>query len=486
MLWQQKVLIGMNTLQVFLNKHVRRVKPSPLLGLTKKVQIESLDLEAQGVGRLPADDLHTPNKVVFIPGALPGEVVDYEITQNKSNFQKGKLTKIERQAVFRRQPRCPWYETCGGCTMQHLDSRAQLAFKQRALEDQLWHIGQVRADVLDRPISGPDWAYRYRTRLSVVNRSIKKGTVLVGFHEPQNRYVTDMTSCEVLPKKWSDLLPMLRTLVMDLSIRDRIPQIELAMGGDRDHLMTAMVIRHLLPLSEPDQVVLVDFALKHDLWIWTQSHGPESVKPFYPLTGELSYSLPEFGITIPFGPTEFTQINHTMNQVLVGRAVRFLKISPSDRVLDLFCGVGNFTLPIATLAQEVVGIEGSDELCRRAQSNSIKNHLGSKTHFKNINLFEVDATEIASWGAFEKWLIDPPRDGAFALVQALQQLHLAGQIHYLPQRIVYISCNPSTLARDAGVLVNQIGYRLVHAGILNMFPNTSHVESMAVFERIKQ
>lgn len=462
---------------------MRRSKPSPLLGIQKSLQIHALDLDAQGIGRLPEDDPHTPNKVVFIPGALPGELVDYQITQDKSKFQKGKLLNIHHPAVFRRKPACEWYGQCGGCTMQHLDSKAQLAFKQRALEDQLWHIGQVKPMMILSPIAGPDWQYRYRTRLSVVNRSIKKGTVLVGFHEPQNRYVTDMTSCEVLPKEWSNLLPHLRTLVMDLSVRDRIPQIELAMGGHKHALTTAMVIRHLLPFTDQDQAILIRFAKEHQVWIWTQAQGPETVKPFYPLEGELTYTLPEFGIVMPFGPTDFTQINHAMNQVLVGRALRLLGIGPAERILDLFCGIGNFTLPIATLAKEVMGIEGSVDLCRRAKENAMKNHLGEKVSFKAMNLFEVEEQHFLEWGKFDKWLIDPPRDGAFAVVNALHTLKQNGQESLLPKRIVYVSCNPSTLARDAGVLVNQVGYELSQVGIFNMFPHTSHVESMAVFDR---
>ena len=464
---------------------LRHSKPSPLQGIQKSIRIHSLDLEAQGVGRLPDDDEHTPGKVVFVSGALPGELVQYEITQNKSKFQKGRLIEIRQPAIFRRQPHCQWYGNCGGCTMQHLDSKAQLAIKQKVLEDDLWHLGKVKADTLMAPIAGPDWGYRYRTRLSVVNRSIKKGTVLVGFHEPQNRYVSDMTSCDVLPIQWSMLLPHLRTLVMDLSVRDRVPQIELAMGDEDGQLQTAMVLRHLLPLTQEDQYMLISFAKQHHLWMWTQSHGPESVKPLYPISSQLRYSLPEFGVEMLFHPTDFTQVNHSMNQVLVGRAIRFLEIQAQDRVLDLFCGIGNFTVPIATMAHEVVGIEGSDELCQRALVNATHNQMSAKMHFLTQNLFEVTLEDLAQWGTFDKWLIDPPRDGAYAIVNALKEAYLSkGEFLKLrPQRIVYVSCNPATLARDAGVLVHEAGYELDKAGIFNMFPHTSHVESMAVFYR---
>jgi 23S rRNA (uracil1939-C5)-methyltransferase len=321
----------------------------------------------------------------------------------------------------------------------------------------------------------------------VVNRSIKKGTVLVGFHEPQNSYVADMTSCEILPQQWSQLLPELRKLVMALSIRDRIPQIELAMAEQSTQSNTSMVLRILLPLTQEDEEILIAFAKKHHIWIWTQTHGPETVKPFYPLTGELFYDLPEFGIRIPFQPTDFTQVNHSMNQVLVGKAIRLLEIAPHERVLDLFCGIGNFTLPLATMAREVLGIEGSAVLCERAQKNALSNSVTAALSFLEMNLFTVTVEHLKAWGYFEKWLIDPPRDGAYALVQALRDAHQSKDVEnlqLLPQRIVYVSCNPATLARDAGVLVNEAGYELSHAGIMNMFPHTSHVESIAVFKRL--
>ena len=446
-----------------------------------------MDLEAQGIARLSSDDEHSPNKVIFVAGALPGERVEFQITQDKSKFLKAKLTQIYKPAIYRRTPQCPWYGNCGGCTMQHLDSKAQIALKQRVLEDQFKHLGKVKPSTMLRPVAGPDWGYRYRARLSVVNRSIKKGTVLVGFHEPQNSYVADMTSCEILPQQWSQLLPELRKLVMALSIRDRIPQIELAMAEQSTQGNTSMVLRILLPLTQEDEEVLIAFAKKHHIWIWTQTHGPETVKPFYPLTGELFYDLPEFGIRIPFQPTDFTQVNHSMNQVLVGKAIRLLEISPHERVLDLFCGIGNFTLPLATMAREVLGIEGSAVLCERAQKNALSNSVPAALRFLEMNLFTVTVEHLKAWGYFEKWLIDPPRDGAYALVQALRDAHQSKDVEnlqLLPQRIVYVSCNPATLARDAGVLVNEAGYELSHAGIMNMFPHTSHVESIAVFKRL--
>ena len=465
----------------------KRFSRSPLIGQFRQVQIDALDIEAQGIGRLPNPEDDSSGKVVFVKGALPGEEVRYEITQDKSRFQKGLVREILHAAVYRCQPRCSWYGNCGGCTMQHIDSRAQIAIKQRVLEDNLEHIGKVKPQTMMQPIHGPEWEYRYRARLSVVNRSIKKGTILVGFHEPQNRYVSDMTSCEVLPQMWSDLLVPLRNLVMSLSVRNRVPQIELALGepsAPGAQAITAMVLRHLLPLSAADEHCLKEFAILHGLWIWTQAQGAESVQPFYPLSGELFYTLPEFLIRIPFVPTDFTQVNHAMNRVLVGRAIRLLDAPKNARVLDLFCGIGNFSLPLGRVVGEVLGIEGSRSLCLRARDNAVVNQLEKKVYFVEQNLFEVSPKDIASWGTAPYWIIDPPRDGAFAIVNALAQIAQSDpNDQKLPKRIVYISCNPATLARDAGVLVNEAGYQLSQVGIMNMFAHTSHVESMALFIR---
>ena len=465
---------------------MRKKSISPLLGQKKSVEIYAIDLEANGIGRLPEDDPHAPGKVVFINGAMIGEKVTYAITQDKSRFQKGKINSIQSESFSRIKPRCEWYGNCGGCTMQHIDPRTQIAIKQRALEDNLRLIGRVTPQLIMRPIVSSDWGYRHRTRLSVVNRSIKKGTVLVGFHEPQNRYVSDMTSCEILPSEWSDLLVPLRELVMELSIRDRIPQIELSRGDASISRKSVMVIRHLLPFTETDEELLKKFSDQHGLWIWTQAQGVETTKPFYPIEGELFYTIPEFGLKLHYHPTDFTQVNHAMNQVMVKKAIELLVIDPKDRILDLFCGIGNFTLAIAKKAHQVLGIEGSHQLFERAKNNALINQVDHNTDWLEANLFDVTTNTIKSWGLASKWLIDPPRDGAFTLVNALAELGKsldANDHQFLPKRIVYVSCNPATLARDAEVLVHQAGYQLLQAGIMNMFPHTSHVESIAVFER---
>ena len=464
--------------------------------VTEPIKVEALDLDAQGIARLTpnAEELEQgqSGKVIFIKGALPTEMVTYTITSDKARFSKAKVREILKPAVFRADPKCKAFGVCGGCTMQHLDIRAQVAMKQRVLEDDLQHIAKVKPEEILRPMGGPTWEYRHRARLSAVNRSIKKGTVLIGFHEGKSGYVADMLACEILPKHVSDLLPEMRTLVMGLSIIDRMPQIEIAVGEPEDAQsedprkskpVTALVFRNLQPLSKEDERLMRDFADRHHVWIWLQPKGIETVAPFYPETGKLCYRLPEFEIEMPFKPADFTQVNHMMNRALVSRAIRLLEVKPTDRVLDLFCGIGNFTLPLARKAKQVLGIEGLESLTTRAKANAIHNGLVDKASFMQSDLFEVTTETIASWGKAERWLMDPPREGAMEICKSLAQLHLQ-QSNLLPERIVYVSCNPKTLARDVEILCHQAGYILSSAGIINMFPHTSHVESIAVFNRL--
>ena len=474
---------------------MRRGEKPVHIVVTEPVRVESLDLDAQGIARLtPNEDELAQGqggKVIFIQGALPTELVTYVVTREKARFSKAKVLDILKPAVFRAQPQCKAFGVCGGCTMQHLDIRAQVAMKQRVLEDDLKHIAKVVPEEILRPMGGPAWEYRHRARLSAVNRSIKKGTVLIGFHEGKSAYVADMTACEILPKHVSNLLPELRQLVMGLSIVDRMPQIEVAVGEPEDpnsddpkktKPVTALVFRNLLPLTLADEQLLRDFADAHQVWIWLQPKGIETVAPFYPLTGKLCYRLPEFEVEMPFKPADFTQVNHMMNRALVSRAIRLLDVQASDRVLDLFCGIGNFTLPLARRARTVLGIEGLESLTTRAKENALHNQLAQTASFMQSNLFEVTPETIASWEKAERWLMDPPREGAMEICQSLAQLHQQGS-ELPPKRIVYVSCNPKTLARDADILCHQAGYILASAGIINMFPHTSHVESMAVFER---
>ena len=439
------------------------------------IEISSLDSEARGVGHLPNDD-GSPGKVIFVEGALPGERVNYSTFKKKKNFEIANMSALLRESAMRVQPKCVHFGVCGGCSMQHLDASAQVAIKQRTLEDNLWHIGKVRAATLLRPVYGPTWGYRYRARLSVKHVK-KKGQVLVGFHERKSPFVADIRSCQILPPHVSAMLLPLRKLVASLSIIEQMPQIELAVGTT----VTALVLRIMAALTPDDEDKLRTFADQYQVQWWLQTKGPETATPFYPLGLALAYHLPEFGITMPFKPVDFTQVNHMINRVLVQRALRLLDAQAHERVVDLFCGLGNFTLALATRARRVVGIEGSQSLTERAQENAKLNGVAEKTEFSTRNLFEMTASEWIKLGPFDRMLIDPPRDGAQALCEALAALP-PDRLEYKPRRIVYVSCSPSTLARDAGILVHQAGYQLRFAGVVNMFPHTSHVESMAVFD----
>lgn len=440
-----------------------------------RLNIASLDMDARGVGHLTNED-GTQGKVVFVEGALPGEQVSFSSYKKKSSFEIAELTAIHKASSQRVVPRCEFFGNCGGCSMQHLEPAAQVAVKQRVLEDNLRHIGKVSPETMMRPIHGPTWGYRFRARLSVRNVH-KKGVVLVGFHEKKSRYVADMRSCQILPPHVSDLLLPLRELIASLTIVEQIPQIELAIGEGR----TVMVLRIMASLSADDELSLKQFADLHNIQWWLQTKGPDSAQPYYPENSDLHYLLPEFGVRMPFKPTDFTQVNHQINRVLVARALKLLSVDKGDRVADLFCGIGNFTLPIATLARQVVGVEGSSVLTERAMQNAEVNNLAGKVSFGTANLFEVTAEDFKRMGKFDRMLIDPPRDGAMAVCQALAEISRSNP-EMLPARIVYVSCSPGTLARDAGILVTQAGYRMSSAGVVNMFPHTSHVESMAVFD----
>ncbi len=443
------------------------------------LEVESLDLEGQGVAH--RTDGEGQGKVVFIEGALPTEIVQVSVSRKKNQWEQGQISALARESSQRVRPGCPHFGlhagACGGCKMQHLHPAAQVAAKQRVLEDNLWHLAKVKAECILRPVEGPAWGYRDRARLSV-RHVLKKGVVLVGFHERKSRYVADMQVCPVLPARISAMLLPLRALVAGMDQRDRLPQIELAAGD----AVTALVLRHLEPLTPADLQRLRDFGAEHAVQWWLQPKGPDTVHLLDEGGPLLAYGLPEFGITMPFKPTDFTQVNPHINQVLVGRALRLLAPQAQHRVIDWFCGLGNFTLPLATLSRQVLGIEGSQTLVARARDNAARNGLAERTQFEASNLFELDAEALRALGYADRWLIDPPREGAFALSKAVADLHAAGDWQG-PARIVYVSCNPATLARDAGLLVHQGGYRCSAAGVVNMFPHTAHVESMAVFDR---
>ena len=428
-------------------------------------QVESLDFEGHGVA-------HIDGKTIFIDGALPFETVEYSTYRKKPNFENAQAMAILKESFVRATPRCPHFGVCGGCSMQHMEFTAQVAAKQRVLEENLKRIGNVETETLLPALYGPAWNYRHRARLSA-RHVAKKGTVLVGFHEKRSSFICDMTECHILPERISKQLPALRELVMQLSIRERMPQIELAAG---DHV-DVLVFRNMDAITPADETLFRDYADKWNVQIWLQPKGPDTAHPLYPLDApQLSYSLPEFGITMPYKPTEFTQVNPQINRVMVERALKLLDPQPSERIADMFCGLGNFTLPIARSGATVLGMEGSQQLVARALENAQKNGLDRHTEFAVANLFEMTEDWLARLGPFDRMLIDPPRDGAMELVKSIPEV--GG-----PKRIVYVSCNPATLARDANVLVNVKGYKLKAAGVMNMFPHTAHVESMAWFEK---
>jgi 23S rRNA (uracil1939-C5)-methyltransferase len=422
--------------------------------------VSSLDLEGRGIVRVE------DGKTVFIEGALPFETVEYEVFREKSRYEQARLVRILKESPFRVAPRCPHFGTCGGCAMQHLAPEAQLAAKARALEDAFLHIGRIRPESLLPPSSGNPWGYRHKARFSV--RLVeKKGGVLVGFHERKSRYVADMHTCPVLHPKLSALLLPLRELLGGLSVRARLPQVEAAVGEDG----VALVLRTLDPLSEADKAALRAFADAHNVIFHLQPKGPETARRFYPEGSPfLHYGLPEFAVSMPFAPTDFTQVNHAMNRILLRRALRLLDPQPGEKIADLFCGLGNFSLPIARLGAQVLGIEGNAALVARARENAKANGIEG-IRFMAANLFDGLPTA----ERFDKLLVDPPREGAIEALKALPP-------DALPLRIAYVSCNPATLARDAAWLTGVAGYRLSTAGIVNMFPHTAHVESIACFD----
>jgi len=429
-----------------------------------QVQIESLDHDGQGVAR-------HEGKTIFVKGGLPGETVTCTLTRNKPSWAVAKVDDVLHAAAERVTPQCPHFGVCGGCSMQHADHRAQVAYKQRVLEDALWHIGRVRPEQVLSPIYAQPWGYRHRARLSA--RYVrKKGGSLVGFRERQSSYVTDMDSCEVLPPRVSLLIPALRQLIDGLSICEQLPQIELAIGDPE----IVLVFRVLAWPSEADQSLLRAFAEQQQVQVWLQPKGPDTAAPFWPLNPPaLRYSLPEYAVQFEFRPTDFTQVNHAVNQMLVRRALGLLQPQAGERVADFFCGLGNFTLPMVRLGAQAFGYEGSAELIARARQNAQANGLATQTEFAAINLFDAKACSALPSFAGGKVLLDPPREGAVELLKSF-----AGRE---PQRIVYVSCDPATLARDVGYLCGSLGYDLRAAGIANMFPHTSHVESIALLER---
>ena len=486
----------------------------------KHATIESLDQEGRGVA-------HVDGKTIFIDGALPSEQVTYQSIRIKPSYEVANVVEVLQASSERVTPKCPHYGLCGGCKLQHMDATAQVVAKQKMLEADLWHIGKVKAENMLPPLFGPTWGYRHKARLSVKYVQ-KKERVLVGFNEKGTRFVADMNSCEVLTPEVSALIAPLQSMIFELSIRDKLPQIELAVG---DGAGIVLILRIMDALNANDEALLKAFADDHKVQIWTQTKGPDTIKPFWPTNPPiLAYSLPEFDLNYPFKPNEFTQVNTAINQQMVSRAMQLLAPKQGEKIADFFCGIGNFTLPIARSGASVLGLEGLSNLVDRANESAALNKISNAT-FGVADLFKMTETSLADLnlkhGKFDKWLIDPPRDGASELVKSLadspmfRQAHherveashheqedasqneqenanskepntfkavrpelVEGQANNNPNLIVYVSCNPATLARDAGVLVNEKGYKLVSAGVINMFPHTAHVESIALFEKL--
>ncbi len=440
----------------------RRRKRKPLPTEPVQIEINSLSHDGRGVGRIEG-------KAVFVDAALPGETVMFQYTSKRSSLDEGRAVEVLNASADRVQPRCAQALICGGCSLQHLQPEAQIAMKQGVLLEQLQHFGELKPQEILEPMTGPYYGYRRKARLGV-KYVVKKDAVLVGFREKRNSFLAEIDQCHVLAEEIGLKFPEIKQLVLGLENRTSIPQIEVAKGDDG----IAIIVRHLQPLSEGDQADLLAFCQQNNLQLYLQPGGNDTVHKIWPEDGceRLSYQLPEFDLQMQFHPNDFTQVNQEINRKMIHQAVEFMELTESDRVLDLFCGLGNFTLPMARKAAHVVGVEGDDAMVVRGKENAQHNGID------NVEFYGADLTqpfEGQPWGTegFNKILIDPPRSGALEIVSKMTV--------FKPERIVYVSCNPATLARDAGELKKQ-GYKLLKAGVMDMFPHTTHVESIAVFE----
>lgn len=413
---------------------------------------------------------HIDDKATFIQGALPGETVEFRYTQVKRSHAEGQVTRVLNAAPERVPARCEHYEVCGGCSLQHMEPEAQILAKQQVLIDNLRQIGGVEAQQIWEPLRNQDpWGYRRKARLGVKHVP-KKGKVLVGFRERAGRYIAEMSHCDVLHPQVGSILPQLSEMIGQLSIRDKLPQIEMAMSDEQ----CVLIFRILDPLSDDDTQLLADFCAAHKTVPYVQPGGPDTVQPLKGEPIDLHYRLPDQGVELGFLPGDFTQVNTEINRQMVSRALDLLTPNDADQVLDLFCGVGNFTLPLATRAGRVTGVEGDAGLVARARDNAARNRL-SNTEFFTANLYESLDAEQWLTQRYNKALLDPPRSGAQQVLALLPKLGV--------ETLLYISCYPGTLARDAGELVKDHGYQLLGAGVMDMFPHTAHVESIALFQR---
>lgn len=446
----------------------RRRKRKQLDKTPREIDISSMAHDGRGVGR------DEEGKVVFVDYALPGEKVVFVPVENRKSFLFGSAVEVIEKSEHRVDPSCEVFGQCGGCVLQHLDENVQIKYKQEQLLENFKKIGSVQPESLLEPMTSESWGYRRRARLGA-KFVPKKGGMIVGFRERNSSFIQPTKQCEVLYPEVSAMLPSLRDTLEQISCNDRIPQVEISVADNA----TVMILRHLETLVQNDLDLLTAFARKNNVQLFLQPGNLKTVHPLYPKNPDaLFYEFPEFNIKVEFLPTDFIQVNGGINDQLVSQAINLLDIQPDDKVLDLFCGVGNFTLPLARKAQSVVGVEGDLALVERANHNTKLNQLDNlEFHFGDLFKEEMNAESHGDWmqSKFDKILLDPPRSGAAEMIKRLPDFGAS--------KVVYVSCGPATLARDAGVMVNQHGYKLTHAGVIDMFPHTAHVESIAVFER---
>ncbi|HUW53100.1 MAG TPA: 23S rRNA (uracil(1939)-C(5))-methyltransferase RlmD [Rhodanobacter sp.] len=430
--------------------------------------ITDLGHDGRGVARVDG-------KAVFVSGGLLGEQVLLRLRKRHRHFDEAEVVEVLTASPHRVEPRCRHFGACGGCSLQHMDAAAQIEAKQRVLAENFERIGKVAPQAWLPPLASEPWGYRRKGRLSVRNVE-KKGRVLVGFREESNpRFVADIQQCEVMHPALGPKIGLLAELLNGLQAASDIAQVEFAAGDDT----MALVFRHMQPLSDADRAALIAFGRQHALAIYLQPGGPGSVHPLWPEQPRLAFRIASgdarfADVELEFEPLDFVQVNAGMNQRMLTRALELLDPQPADRVLDLFCGLGNFTLPIARRVAEVAGVEGEHGLVERAAHNAARNGIDN-ARFHVANLFEDQRGSDWARQPWDKLLLDPPRAGADALLDYLP--------HRQTRRIVYVSCHPASLARDAGILVNRHGFKLQSAGVMDMFPHTAHVESIALFER---
>ena len=424
--------------------------------------VESLSHDGKGICRVEG-------KAIFIAGALPGENIRFSFRPHKRKYDEGNLVEVIKASPDRIEAKCKHYGVCGGCSFMHLSSEKQIEAKQQVLLDGLEHIGKVKANEILAPLTTHPWGYRRKARLGV-KYVFKKEKVLVGFRERSAPYLAELEQCEVLHPDAGLRLTSFSTLIRSLSCYEKIAQIEVAIADN----ISAFVFRNLVELTAEDKEKLITYAKEEGIAIYLQPKGPDTVAPLYPENPRLQYSLSDYNVTLDFEPTDFTQVNQDINPKMIALALELLDLNENDHVLELFCGLGNFTLPMARFAKQITGVEGGAELIERANKNAELNDI-SNTDLHVANLMEDVSGSNWLKNDYDKLLLDPPRSGAKEILPYIDKMNI--------KRIVYVSCNPSTLARDAGTLVNEMGYTLEKAGVMDMFPHTAHVESIALFTK---